>query len=165
MASRKPLKRHPALVELSRDHHGGLLLCWKIRMGLKNEVEPSRIKDYVLYFFREHLQDHFKWEEELVFCHLPEDDSLRKKAESQHRKLRKRMDELDDKPERISTILGAIEEEVEGHIRFEERELFAHMQDQLPEENLESIQIALEKVHKPFEDHWDDPFWSAGNKN
>ena len=37
----KPLKRHAGLVELSRDHHHGLLLSWKIRQGLKKEIEPE----------------------------------------------------------------------------------------------------------------------------
>lgn len=164
MATRKPIKRHPALVELSRDHHGGLLLCWKIRMGFKKEVKPGRIKDYVLYFFNEHLQNHFKWEEEIVFCHLPEDNSLRKKAESQHRQLRERMNALDEKPESIASTLGAVEKELEEHIRFEERELFAHMQEQLTEASLKKIQDALEVAHESFEDQWDDPFWTSSHK-
>lgn len=165
MATRKPLKRHPALVELSRDHHGGLLVCWKIRTGFKNGVASARMKDYVLYFFKEHLRDHFKWEEEIVFCHLPEDDALRKKAESQHQQLRKRMDELlDENPENIASTLGAIEEELEGHIRFEERELFTHMQQQLTEESLKNIQDALEEAHVSFEEQWGDPFWTVAKE-
>jgi len=39
-----PIKRNEALKPLSRDHHHGLLLCWKIRQGIKLNIEPERIK-------------------------------------------------------------------------------------------------------------------------
>lgn len=40
----QPIKRHPSLQPLSREHHYGLLLSWKIREGFKREVPPERIK-------------------------------------------------------------------------------------------------------------------------
>ena len=33
-----PIKRSEYLKPLSRDHHQGLLLCWKIRTGLKKGI-------------------------------------------------------------------------------------------------------------------------------
>ena len=39
----KPIKRHKALQPLSRDHHHGLLLSWKIRAGFSKNIEPNRI--------------------------------------------------------------------------------------------------------------------------
>ncbi|CDF79955.1 hypothetical protein BN863_22430 [Formosa agariphila KMM 3901] len=35
MTDKKPLKRHKSLQPLSRDHHHGLLLAWKIRADLR----------------------------------------------------------------------------------------------------------------------------------
>lgn len=43
----KPIKRHTALKPLSREHHHGLLLSWKIREGLKRNIEIPRIKKYI----------------------------------------------------------------------------------------------------------------------
>lgn len=46
----KSIKRTKALQPLSRDHHHGLLLCWKIRQGIKLNVEPERIKNIWIGF-------------------------------------------------------------------------------------------------------------------
>ncbi len=40
----KPIKRSVALKPLSREHHHGLLLSWKIREGFNRNVEIERIK-------------------------------------------------------------------------------------------------------------------------
>jgi iron-sulfur cluster repair protein YtfE (RIC family) len=61
------MKRNDNIVWLSRDHHSGLLCSWKVRQGVKKEIEPGRIKNYILYFFENHLEDHFKAEEEVLF--------------------------------------------------------------------------------------------------
>ena len=37
----KPLKRNPNLVPLSREHHYGLLFCWKLKQGLANGTDPE----------------------------------------------------------------------------------------------------------------------------
>ena len=68
MKTSTPLKRHPAIVSFSKDHHFGLLLVWKIRQGLAKAVDAERISKYVLYFFREDLEKHFQEEERLLFC-------------------------------------------------------------------------------------------------
>ena len=34
-------KRHKALQNLSREHHHGLLLSWKIRTGLNKNIEAN----------------------------------------------------------------------------------------------------------------------------
>ncbi len=47
METKKPQKRHIALQPLSREHHQGLLLSWKIRKGLSRKIEFDRIQNYV----------------------------------------------------------------------------------------------------------------------
>src|SRR5690606_16770119 len=126
----KPLKRHPALVPLSKDHHFGLLLCWKIRTGISKNVAPERIARYVKYFFNDHLENHFLEEEKHLFSLLDEKDEKRKKAESQHRKLRKLVEKL-SAGDNLQVVLGRFEEDLDAHIRFEERDLFPYLQNQL----------------------------------
>ena len=89
MKEHTPIKRHPAIVSLSRDHHFGLLLVWKIRQGLKNAVDAERISSYLLYFFKEHLEKHFREEEEFLFSKLPADDELKIQAENDHQAMYK----------------------------------------------------------------------------
>ena len=53
------------------------------------------------------------------------------------------------------------------HIRFEERELFPHLETILSRETLECVQDILLKIHVvPFEDNYPDEFWvkDKGNK-
>src|SRR5680860_1548563 len=44
--------------------------------------------DYLHYFMQEHLELHFKMEEEFLFIYLAKNDLLRKEAEKQHEALR-----------------------------------------------------------------------------
>ena len=104
----KPLKRHPALVPLSQDHHFGLLLCWKIRTGIKKNVASERIASYVAYFFQHHLKPHFEEEEQYIFSLIDKKDEKRKKAENQHRKIKQLVEKLSQDPDNVKITLGQI---------------------------------------------------------
>lgn len=155
----KPLKRHPALVPLSRDHHFGLLLCWKIRTGISKQVDLKRIVDYVVYFYNDHLKQHFFEEEKYIFVWLNENDEKRIKAENQHKQIADLVDRLTGEPDSQLNTLRQIESVVDMHIRFEERDLFPYVQQQLNEADLEKLRIQIEEIHQNEEDKWDDPFW------
>src|SRR5579872_777539 len=128
MKDHAPIKRHQSIASFSRDHHSGLLLVWKIRHGLSKSTDPERISEYVLFFYKEDLAKHFRDEEKLLFVRLPGDDLLRTQAESDHQAICALMAALEKNPEDVS-ILRKIADAVEEHIRFEERELFNHLQD------------------------------------
>jgi hemerythrin superfamily protein len=83
----QPIKRHNALQPLSREHHNALLFCWKIREGIKRQVEPERIKQYVNWFWKTHLANHFQTEERYIFPILPAINDNIKQAISEHRTL------------------------------------------------------------------------------
>ncbi|MEZ4855337.1 MAG: hemerythrin domain-containing protein [Gelidibacter sp.] len=149
----KPQKRHKALQPLSREHHHGLLLSWKIRNGFHKNVAPERIKSYADWFFETHLIPHFEMEETHLFSILETNHDLVKRALSDHRRLKRLFNNEDD----ITKSLSKIEEELEQHIRFEERILFPEIQKTATETQLAHI----EKIHQqaPFEDNLDDEFW------
>lgn len=157
--TKKPLKRHPALVPLSKDHHFGLLLCWKIRTGIKKSIKEDRIAAYVDYFYKNHLLTHFEEEEKYIFSMLDEKDEKRKKAESQHRKIGRLVERLYSEPDKTKVTLGLIEEEVESHIRFEERDLFPYIQAAIDEDTLEQLRQKIEEIHEPTLEVWEDQFW------
>lgn len=148
-----PIKRHSALQEVSRDHHHGLLLCWKIRTGLLKNIQPERIKTYVDWFYATYLVPHFIMEETYIFPILGKDHPWIKKALAEHRRLNRL---FSTSTADIKT-LGQIEETLEQHIRFEERQLFNHVQQVASATQLEII----EKQHnnEKFKDNTDDPFW------
>ncbi|TYB77069.1 hemerythrin domain-containing protein [Bizionia myxarmorum] len=149
----KPLKRHKALQPLSREHHHGLLLSWKIRAGFSKEVSAERMKTYADWFFEHHLIPHFELEENEIFSILDSEHELVKKAMADHRRLKR----LFSDDTEVEKSLSKIEEELEQHIRFEERILFPEIQKAATEEQLQHIA----KIHQPesFEDNLADEFW------
>lgn len=85
---KKPLKRSRELRPFSIDHHQGLLLCWKIRTGLKKEVGIERISVYVNWFYTNYLLPHFELEEQYLFPVLDSSSNLIKRALEEHRIIR-----------------------------------------------------------------------------
>ncbi|TLP80189.1 hemerythrin domain-containing protein [Maribacter sp. ACAM166] len=149
----KPIKRSQALQGVSREHHHGLLLCWKIRTGFSKGIAEERIKTYVDWFYITHLVPHFELEENHIFPILGNDHKMIKKALAQHKRLHRLFAETDSP----SKSLSLIEEELEQHIRFEERVLFNEIQKIATEEQLQTIL----KIHsdEKFNDNTDDTFW------
>ena len=151
--TQKPLKRHKALQPLSREHHHGLLLSWKIRSGFSKNIETERIKTYADWFFENHLIPHFEMEEKYLFSILEEDNDLVKRAMAEHRRLKRLFTDEKD----VLKSLHKIEEELEQHIRFEERILFPEIQKNATDEQL----ALIENVHGDhlFDDNLEDEFW------
>jgi len=160
MKEQTPIKRHPAIVSFSKDHHFGLLLVWKIRQGLNKAVNPERISNYVLFFFKEDLENHFKEEEQLLFNKLAIDDTLRKRAEADHRSIYKLIVAI-EKNKADATLLNQLADELEKHIRFEERELFNHLQNNLNADDLEDIANRFSNSSNIVDEKWEDSFWNG----
>ena len=148
----KPIKRSIALKPLSREHHHGLLLSWKIREGFKQNVAIERIKRYTNWFWKHHLQVHFEFEENYVFPILGQENELIIKALQEH----KRLQQIFTATDTVIKNLSSIEEELVSHIRYEERVLFKEIQSIASDDQLEII----EKEHsKNSIDEWEDKFW------
>ncbi len=154
----KPLKRHVALQPLSKDHHQGLLLGWRIRQGIKKNVDKNRIFEYFRYYWQEHLEPHFKLEETYLFPLLDPKDKMRVEVEKQHKELRE-IEVLLEKKGVEKNLLDLFAKKLEAHIRFEERELFQYMQKELGQEELIHLHEKMEEVHHENSECWNDPFW------
>ncbi|MDR3714561.1 MAG: hypothetical protein P4L51_17240 [Puia sp.] len=161
MKKHAPIKRHQALVSFSKDHHFGLLLVWKIRQGLQNAVTAERISNYLLYSFNEQLALHFKEEEESLFCQLSSEDILRKTAEEDHKAIYNLVAAISvskDDPGQLDQFATKLEK----HIRFEERELFIHLQNKMATVELEKIADRLSNSSTAADNDWEDKFWEIG---
>ncbi len=151
-----PLKRVEAIMPLSRDHHHGLLFAWKLKQGIRYGVAPERMAPYVAYFREAHLAPHFREEEELLFVHAPENEFVQQ-ALREHVEIR-RLAHIDATTTETAP-LQQLADLVNDHIRFEERVLFPFLEKNLSEENLRAIGAALDAVHQPSDDNWEDAFW------
>ena len=155
MSDLKPIKRHEAIQPLSREHHNGLVFCWRIRAGLSKNVETRRIKTYVDWFWANHLHQHFDAEEQYVFPVLEDHDDLLKRALAEHRRLETLITTETD----LTQTLEAIANILEGHIRFEERVLFNKIQEVATDEQLH--EIFTHHDHEVTCDVWPDEFWKS----
>jgi iron-sulfur cluster repair protein YtfE (RIC family) len=151
------MKRNINLIELSRDHHHGLLMGWKIKQGIKNNVDTSEISKYIQHFFNKALKPHFKQEEEEVLIFLPDSDVLKKQAIDEHFELLNLVAQLSEN----STLenLTNVEQQLEKHIRFEERLLFPYLENSLTKDELEKIGIAIAVHHQPYIENYKNEFW------
>ena len=148
-----PIKRTEFLKSISREHHHGLLICWKIRTGLKKKIEPERIKRYIDWFWEIHLKQHFEIEEKYIFPILGNEHELVKKALAEHHRLNRLFEAITEHLKNLSSIA----EELESHIRFEERILFNEIQNNATTDQLERVK----QYHSndKFVDNLTDPFW------
>ncbi len=151
-----PIKRDELLAPLSREHHHGLLLCWKIRTGFRKDIPVDRIQAYAEWFYKNHLISHFEIEEKYVFSVLGNENELVKRALKEHRQLRRLFEAVREE----ENSLGLIEEKLEAHIRFEERVLFNEIQAVASPEELEEISIRHSDEGGTMHDReWEDEFW------
>ncbi|MDQ6845954.1 MAG: hemerythrin domain-containing protein [Bacteroidota bacterium] len=157
--NRKPIKRNENILKLSKEHHFSLLFCWKIRQGLKMNIDASRIIKYAQYFYEHFLRLHFREEETFIFRSL--DDKRIEKAIVQHKEINKRVAKLSKNTDDNANVqLEKLANLVDDHVRYEERILFPYIERALTDEQLEAIGKKLnDKNASVLKDEYKDEFW------
>lgn len=147
------MKRHPALITLSREHHDGLVIA----QVLKSDVPayrgmPEQPTDRLEYFkarFVTALKPHFISEEQYLFPMLKGRDAgvddLLNRLTEEHRELEAATRLAAGDPE-LESRLDATGRLLERHIRAEEQELFQWAQEHLSESELTSLASLLSKI-------------------
>ena len=124
--NKKPIKRNENILKLSKENHFSLLFCWKIRAGLKLNVETGRIKNYVQYFWQMHMQPHFNEEETILF--VPVEDAFVQKAINEHADIKQQVNAIITSTHIQPLQLKVLADTIDNHVRYEERELFPHLE-------------------------------------
>jgi len=152
----KPIKRSKQLTPLSKDHHDGLLFAWKIRQGLKHGADLHLIADYVQWFWKNHLQEHFSAEEQVLAPHLPADNELLQQMFEEHQEIEATVHITESIVD--EAMLQKLADAIDDHIRFEERQLFPYAEKVISVEELNTIyeQLPKEKVEC---EKWEKEFW------
>ncbi len=148
-----PLKRHDALKNLSREHHDGLVFALRLQKGIAKKAKIEDMEAYVNWFWENNLHPHFQMEEQHLFPLCDESNDLVSKAKAQHRDIKS----LIDTQSKTYQLLRSLYKQIQAHIRFEERELFMRIQDQLSEAELAKFQ----QIHSKQSECglWRDRFW------
>ena len=139
-----------------REHHDGLLFVWKIRQGLNNHTSIERLKDYTGWYWRNHIRPHFFQEEKVLTAYIP-GHSLVIRMKKEHEDIRELILTIDKEADRNDFLILA--NLVEGHIRFEERELFQYCEEHFSSDELNSAYNQLEKHPVTCHEEWNDDFW------
>jgi hemerythrin-like domain-containing protein len=154
--TKKPIKRNKNIVPLSKDHHHGLLLCWKIRQGLKMNIELERIKNYITFFWQNYLVQHFTQEEELLFSKI--EGQICNRVKDEHEIIRLLIAGFNTRDKDNRDCYNRFANLLEQHIRFEERVLFPYLEAHISRVDLENVGKELEK-NEPHCELYKDEFW------
>ncbi|CAL1519492.1 hemerythrin domain-containing protein [Chitinophaga sp. MM2321] len=158
MASSRPIKRNEHIMPLSREHHMGLLFCWKLRQGVKREIAPDRIRKYINYFWDTHLKQHFEEEENILFNQVKH--KFCDEAIVQHQQITDMIQRINTAGKEVPGIYTSLAALIDQHIRFEERELFPYLESALSAKSLSNIGIQLKNMHAVTPvDNYQDEFW------
>jgi len=127
----KPIKRHPALQNLSREHHDILVFGLRLKKGIQNNASIELMNEYIDWFWKAYLEAHFEREEKHLFLIFFECNSI-VEAKEYHEKIR-----LIFKKKSLSAPqIIELYQFIEKSIRFEERVLFNEIQEMATEQQL-----------------------------
>lgn len=156
-----PLKRHPALQDLSRDHHHFLLQARNIKWLVEGHDRAGSLKEVVdalLEFWDTHGEHHLREEETLLYPlylqHAPTAKKSIDRLERDHEWLRDKVAEIRDMPhyENCDPLLRSMWQYIEGHVRHEERVVYEDIQKTLDEATLQDFanqSVAYRREHRP----------------
>jgi len=148
-AGAKGLKRDPALVPLSRDHHFALRHALFLRRaaGASDLAAARRVAGDYAAFHRDELVPHMADEESIVFpAFEPFDPAGTERLRSEHReidaltsRLRSSLEDgADPRP-----LMAEIASLLDDHVRYEERAYFMAVQERLPASVLTAMGEAI----------------------
>ncbi|MHC2992225.1 hypothetical protein OB13_11720 [Pontibacter sp. HJ8] len=160
----KPLKRDKSLVPLSREHHFGLLFCWKLKQGMANGTSMEIIQKYVQYFWDTVLKAHCQEEEVIVKRLLQADDLMSARLHEEHQLLHAIVALIGQQTNVNNALVVTLQQDLTDHIRWEERELFPYLQIVSDPEELADIGKLLEHDLKNPVDEFQPAFWEKSAK-
>jgi hypothetical protein len=139
------MKRDPALVALSRDHHPALYVARTLKRATADTASDARaaFADY----WEEHGRGHFRLEEEILLPayaqHGDPHHALVARALCDHVGIRARAEALAVNATPDPAVLRELGIRLADHVRLEERQLFPLIESALPVARLAALATAL----------------------
>ncbi|HEX6915485.1 MAG TPA: hemerythrin domain-containing protein [Chitinophagaceae bacterium] len=138
------VKRSQELQPLSRQHHNGLLFCLLLQKGLKKQADLEVMQEFIRFFWYHDLQHHFELEEKFL---VPLKSGYHQLTEGidrmlqEHYQLRNIINEISIVGSYAS--IAELRDQLDAHIRFEERELFPRIEEVISEQQRKAIGAVL----------------------
>jgi hemerythrin-like domain-containing protein len=146
------MKRHPALVPLSHDHHHALVEARRLQRAAHGPESAAAAAAFLRFFAQETVR-HFREEEELLFPSVVDFQEAHEplvQALLEHQRLHSlatRLQQLVPVDGAASDIMRELGQLLEAHIRHEERRLFPLIERLLSDATLTRLPTAgREKV-------------------
>jgi len=137
------MKRAEALAPLSRQHHQGLNVALKLKRA--DPAGAREARDAFVEFWAAEGREHFRAEEELLLPafaqHAEPDHPAVVRMLVEHVDLRSRGAQVASAEEPDAGPLRELGERLERHIRHEERVVFPLIEDTVPGEELERLEV------------------------
>jgi hemerythrin-like domain-containing protein len=141
------VKRDPALVGLSHDHHNALFTALKLRRA--TELNAGAARDALATYWEGPGRIHFRLEEEVLFPayarHGHAYDELVARALCDHIAIRQMIAVVLEDPQAPLDDLHALGDLMSEHVRLEERKLFPLIEQALPAPELAELAVALQE--------------------
>jgi hemerythrin-like domain-containing protein len=139
------MKRVEALRPLSRDHHKALVAAIRLREA----TDVAQGSAAFLEFWREHGRHHFRVEEEVLLpcwaMHGEMDEAAVRRMLDEHLLIRRDVLRLESGGVALGD-LSQLGRRLTDHVRFEERQLFPLIEEQLAPDALADLAAAMERA-------------------
>lgn len=134
------MKRHPALQQLSRDHHRALAVAQALKRADQATAEEAHTR--FLDYWNTEGREHFREEEEILLpalaCFTDPDQPVVTHVLLDHIRIRA----LAQQPPEVAR-LHELGSQLEQHVRREERELFGLIEQAIPDRELVELAARL----------------------
>lgn len=140
------MKRSPELTPLSHDHHQALFCAHRLKRAETAQEAEDAVAGFLIYW-EDHGSPHFRIEEEILLPGWIEaapgaDPEMASRVLGEHLAIRAQVRRLRRERLPIEKLHG-LGELVESHVRYEERELFPRIEDDLGDEALAGLGAEL----------------------
>lgn len=154
------MQRADVLQPLSRQHKAALMTCLLIRKGISKQASVAVMTDFFLQCWAKDLAPHFKEEEEQIIPLLRKHEAGNPLADTilrDHDLIRTAITHL-SQAHVNERLLEDLADQLEQHVRYEERIVFQSMQEFIPAQQLQQLNIH-EDDHQPVCNLYPNHFW------
>ncbi len=154
------MQRAVSLQPLSRQHKSALMTCLLIRKGVSKQASISVMSDFLLKCWQVEIKPHFEQEESSLIPALrtyPEGKNFADAILRDHELWRTAMTHL-EQANVTHRLLGDLADQLEQHVRFEERIVFPSLESSLSPEQLSQLKLE-EDDHTALCNTYPVKFW------
>lgn len=155
MKINKKASRNENLYVFSHEHHHGLVFATRLKKASK--VDDETLKKYIIHFWNNALENHFKSEEALFLDFISEKE-LKDQFLAEHKSINALVSDIQTSDIDLVEKTLDLSELLKLHVKFEEKLLFPWLQKNLSTDQLNSIGTSLKNVEVKAHE-FEPKFW------